>query len=323
MVDSINKLVEFKKVQMRINSFYLILLSSLIISCSANDDNDTNPIYPSFGSERAVTIDGLLFDAMEPFVSPDGNYLFFNNLNDGINTKLYYATRINDSTYFFKGELLGTNQETPPYLDAVADMDFKGNFYWTSTRNYPVELNNLFTGTFSNGNVSNISRVQGDFNMNIPGWLVMDHGISSDGHFLYFNNARFDDLNCQGPCETQIGIARKETALSFTKIENSESILQNINNSEFINYAPCISSDNLELYFTRYLKGHITTGTIFEICVSVRSDSLSQFSIPKVIFSEAISNIIEAPTLSADKKIIYYHKKDSNTHKIMMRYRID
>jgi hypothetical protein len=306
---------------MRINSFYIILLLSLIISCSANDENYTDPIYPSFGPEKMVTIDGLSFDAMEPFVSPDGNYLFFNNLNDGINTKLYYATKITDSTYFFIGELLGTNQTTPPHLDAVADMDLNGNFYWTSTRNYPIELNNLFKGVFSEGNVTNIARVQGDFNMYTPGWLVMDHGISLDGNFLYFNNARFDDVNCQGPCETQLGIARKNNDLSFTKLPNSTSILQNINNSNYIYYAPCISSDNLELYFTRYLKGKITPSTFFEICVSVRSDSSSQFSIPKVIFSDVISNLIEAPTLSVDKKIIYYHKKNSNTHKIMMRYR--
>ncbi len=29
---------------------------------------------------------------MEPFVSPDGNYLFFNNSNSTPPTNLYYAT---------------------------------------------------------------------------------------------------------------------------------------------------------------------------------------------------------------------------------------
>ena len=33
---------------------------------------------------------------MEPFVSPDGNYLFFNNSNSAPTTNLYYATRIDD-----------------------------------------------------------------------------------------------------------------------------------------------------------------------------------------------------------------------------------
>jgi hypothetical protein len=86
-------------------------------------------------------------------------------------------------------------------------MDINGNFYWSSTRNYPAELNNLFHGTFSDGNINDIERVQGNFNMNTPGWLTMDHGISLDGQYLYFINARFDDANCQGPCETTLGIA--------------------------------------------------------------------------------------------------------------------
>jgi len=307
---------------MRIKAFYITTLILLFMSCSSNDNDINNSqIYPSFGSEIDVTINGLSFDAMEPFISSDGTYLFFNNLNDGINTKLYYATKINDSTFNYVGELIGTNQTTTPHLDAVADMDSNGNFYWTSTRNYPAELNNLFHGTFNAGNVNNIERVQGDFNMNIPGWLVMDHGISLDGQFLYFNNARFDDTSCQGPCETTLGVAQKVNGSTFNTLPNSESILQNINDSNYIYYAPCISSDNLELYFTRYLKGQITSSTVFEICVAVRSNSSSEFSIPRVLFSEVISSLIEAPTLTVDKNVMYYHRKTTSSHIIVMRYR--
>lgn len=302
--------------------FKLIIIFLLIISCSSDENKTTKSItYPSFGSEIEVTINGLSFDAMEPFISPDGNYLFFNNLNDGINTKLYYATKVNDFTFNYVGELIGTNQTTIPHLDAVADLDVNGNFYWTSTRNYPTELNNLFHGTFDSGNVSNIERVEGDFNKSIPGWLVMDHGISLDGQYLYFNNARFDDTNCQGPCETVLGIAQKNNDSTFSTLPNSTSILQNITDTNYIYYAPCISSDNLELYYTRYLKGQITSNTVFEICVAVRSNTVSEFSVPRVLFSEVISNLIEAPTLSVDKSIIYYHRKTSDSHKIMMRYR--
>ncbi len=300
----------------------LIGVTFLLFSCSKdNFEPEQDQIYPSFGSAINVTILGLTFDAMEPFISPDGKYLFFNNLNDGINTKLYYASKINDSTFSFIGELNGTNQITQPYLDAVADLDADNNFYWTSTRNYPAELNNLFHGTFNSGNVSNIERIQGDFYMNEPGWLIMDHGISLNGQFLYFNNARFDNVNCQGPCETNIGIAQKDNASTFNKLLNSVSILQNINDNNYIYYAPCISSDDLEFYYTRYLKGEITENTVFEICVAVRNNVTDIFSVPKVLFSEKISNLIEAPTLTTNKNIIYYHKKSSGTHKIIMRYR--
>ncbi|MFK8037307.1 MAG: T9SS type A sorting domain-containing protein [Crocinitomicaceae bacterium] len=278
-------------------------------------------IYPSFGNEIDVSINGLTFDAMEPFISANGNYLFFNNLNDGIDTKLFYASKINDSTFNFVGELNGTGQLSPTHLDAVADMDASNHFYWTSTRNYPAELDNLFYGNFNSGNVTGIGRVHGNFNKNIPGWLVMDHGISYDGQLLYYNNARLDQNNCQGPCETELGIAQKMNDSTFSQISNSSAILQTINDTNFIYYAPCISSDNLEFYYTRYPRDTITVNTLFEICVAVRSTPTDHFSAPLALFSETIANLIEAPTLTTDKQIMYYHRKIPGSHKIVMRYR--
>jgi hypothetical protein len=294
----------------------LVLILIVLITLTVKSQT-----YPSFGTEIEVTINGLTFDAMEPFISADGNYLFFNNLNDGLNTKLFYATKVNDSTFNYVGELNGPNQPTPPHLDAVADMDSSNNFYWTSTRNYPAELDNLFYGKFNAGSVTNIGRVHGDFNKNIPSWLVMDHGISYDGQLLYYNNARFDNINCQGPCETELGIAQKVNDSTFNQIPNSSVILQNINDTNFIYYAPCISSDNLELYYTRYARDSITPSTTFEICVAVRNTPTATFSVPMVLFSETIANIIEAPTLTFDKQVMYYHRKIPGSHKIVMRYR--
>jgi len=86
----------FNKIKQLI--LFCLLLSTLLVK---------SQIYPTYGPEMVVTINGLSFDAMEPFISPDGNYLFFNNLNDGVNTKLYYATKVNDLTFNFVGELNG------------------------------------------------------------------------------------------------------------------------------------------------------------------------------------------------------------------------
>jgi len=299
------------KIIFRLNIFLVALLLSLT----------TKSQTPVFEAEIDVTINGLTFDAMEPFISPTGNTLFFNNLNDGIDTKLFYATRVNDSTFNFIGEVNGTNQTVQPYLDAVPDLDSLNNFYWTSTRNYPTELNNLFHGTYNSGNVTDSSRVYGDFNKSIPRWLVMDHGISIDGQLLYFNNARFDNSSCAGPCETQMGIAQKLNDSTFNVIANSNAIMQTINDPNYIFYAPCITSDHLELYYTRYLAGTITASTLFEICVATRNSPTGNFSTPTVLFSDVIANLIEAPTLTVDKQIIYYHRKTTNSHKIVMRYR--
>lgn len=277
--------------------------------------------YPSYGPEIDVSINGLAFDAMEPFISPDGSELYFNNLNDGDDTKLFYANKINDSTFTFVGELDGTDQPNPPYLDAVPDVDINGHFYWTSTRDYPAELDNLFHGNYSAGVVSDINRVHGNFNRSTPGWLVMDHGISLDGQHLYYNNARFNEDECLGPCETEIGIAFKENDSTFTKLLNSDVILETINDTSYIYYAPCISSDDLEIYYTRFLKGEITTETIFDICVAVRSNSDEAFSEPIVLFSSPLLELIEAPSLTTDKQVMYYHKRTPNSHVIKMRYR--
>ncbi|MBN1597552.1 MAG: T9SS type A sorting domain-containing protein [Bacteroidales bacterium] len=277
--------------------------------------------YPVYNDEKQITVNELTFDAMEPFITPDGNYLFFNCSNESVIVKLFYASRVNDSTFNFEGELNGPNQEAAQCLDAVADIDSLNNFYWTSTRDYPGEFENLFHGTFTEGSVSNIGRVRGGFYIYIPGWLIMDHGISCNGEFLYFNNARLDAASCTGPCETHIGIAQKQNDSTFNVLANSDEILQNVNDDDYIYYAPCISGDNLELYFTRYLKGEITESTIVEMCVAVRNNSTEVFSEPNVLFADVIANIAEAATLTSDKQIMYYHKKIDDEYKIMMRYR--
>jgi hypothetical protein len=278
---------------------------------------------PSFGPETDVIINGLTFDAMEPFISADGMYLFFNNINDGVDTKLFYATRVNDSIFDLVGEVNGTNQAPAPLLlDAVPDLDTLNNFYWTSNRNYPAELDNLMHGTFSNGNVTNIGHVHGDFNMGIPGWLIMDHGISYDGELLYFSNARFDGV-CLGPCETLLGVAQKVNDSTFMTLPNSSDLVATINDTNYNYYAPCISSNNLELYYTRYPRGALPPNILFEICVATRNSPTDNFSAPVVLFSELLADVIEATTLTKNMEIMYYHRSIPGTHKIVMRRRLN
>lgn len=124
--------------------FKIIFIPLLIISCTSNDNNNSintnaSQTYPSLDSTIKVTINNLSFDTMEPFVASNGNYLFFHNLNDGINTKRPYTTKVNDSTFNYTRELAGANQTTALHLHAIADRNTNGNFYWTSTRNYPKQ----------------------------------------------------------------------------------------------------------------------------------------------------------------------------------------
>ncbi len=279
--------------------------------------------YPSFGSEIKVTLTGLTFDAMEPFIAANGNLLLFNSLNSGGNTNLYYATKVNDSTFNYVGLLGGVYDSSPNHLDAVASLDSLSNFYWVSLRGYPGSFENLHRGIYTSGNVTNISRVYGNFNIygfNFPfGWLIMDAAINYQGDLLYYANALFDFNNttCAGlPCQAKLGIAQKLNDSTFNKIPNMDAILSQVNDTNYLVYAPQVSKDGLELYYTRLLKGSLNT----EICVSVRNSVSSTFSLPSIIHSN-IGFAPEGPTLTNNNQKIYYHQKDnSGKYGIYLRY---
>jgi len=297
-----------------------MLLALFLSSCATDDENPpANDI--AYENPIEVTINGYTDHAMEPFLSPDGQILFYNSQNTGINTKLYYASRISDTEFEFKGEVDGANETQSNQLNAVPDLDETNQFYWTSVREYPNKLDNLHFGTYANGAVTGVGRVQGDFYVGQDGWLVMDHGISFDGQTLFYNNARFDEQNCEGPCETFLGMAKKETNGVFKKIADSNSVLDQINDANYIYYAPCITKDELELYYTRYQAGTVTLSTAIEICVSKRKNKTEAFGSPLVLFSSTPLTIVEAPTLSSDKSLMYYHQKVNGLHKIFVRAR--
>ena len=280
----------------------LILTASFIIfiGCvkKAEEENKQTTVYPEFKNEVQVTINGYNLDAMEPFISKDGNYLFFNSLNDSVNTSLYYTSKVNDTTFEFKGELFGANG-TAPHLDAVASMDINNNFYFVSTRNYPQVFENYQTGKFNNGSLTNLDTVKGDIYINTLGWIVMDWEISGNGNTLYYVNSYFKNNILS---ESKLGIAEKSNS-SFTKSVLSDKLLININNSNFLIYAPSISSDGKELYFTRTNKEK----NVPEICVSIKNNTTDLFSPPKII--KISGNMIEAPSLTSDGERLYYHKK--------------
>src|ERR1700689_2216705 len=96
----------------------------------------------NFFNLQRVSIRGYDGDAMEPFLSRDGKILFFNNLNDPkVNTDLYWAERVDDLTFQFKGEVGGVNT---PALEGVASLDRDGMFYFVSPRSYDRTASTLY-----------------------------------------------------------------------------------------------------------------------------------------------------------------------------------
>lgn len=291
-----------------------IVAAGLGARCNETPAGDPAVVSPEFGDESAVTISGYGADAMEPFLTRDGRYLFFNSLNDGVTTSLYYALRASDTQFVFQGEIGGVNAP-PPHLDAVASMDAAAAFFFVSTRDYPAEIRNLRTGRFADGNVTGLAPVEGDFYIaSPPGWIVMDAEISRDGETLYYVNARFDGGAL--PAEAKIGIARRQNS-AFLEDRASDELLARVNAEDYLVYAPATAAGGAELYFTRIRKGaHVT-----EICVSTRMEGENVYSAPRRL--EIGGSLAEAPTLADDGRRIYYHKKtdDGRYHVFTMRRR--
>ncbi|MGE0079561.1 MAG: hypothetical protein AB7S48_17000 [Bacteroidales bacterium] len=283
----------------------IIAITLILFACSKDDSEPASRLI-KFGQPQPVTISGYSADIMEPFLSADGETLFFNNSNHpSVNTNLHFAKRINDVTFEYQGELKGVNTES---LDGVATMDNSNTFYFVSTRSYNQTLSIIYTGQFENDSVSNISLVLG-ITKNQVGWVNFDVEVSKDGNFLYFVDGRFDENG--GPYEANIAIAEK-TEDGFQRI-NSD-FLKNINTSA-LEYAACLSTDMLELYFTR-VDAPISETSMPRVYVSTRETVNEPFRKPYRI--DMINGFVEAATISPDNRTIYYHKLEEQKYVLYM-----
>lgn len=285
----------------------IIFFLALLLSACRSDKSVVTPNF-EFGEPVKIEIIGYSGNAMEPFISRDGNILLFNNLNSlPENTNLHWATKINDNTFQYKGEIAGVNTTE---LEGVPTMDNLGNLYFVSLRSYTNTLSTIYDGKFSNGIATNVQLTSGISKLQL-GWLNFDIEVSIDGQTIYFADAQFDGSSL--PKTADLVIAKKGTS-GFQRLTNSNEILRNIN-SNALEYAACISENQLELYFTR-LAIPVTPNTLPEILVSTRQNANEPFSNPSKI--QSITGLVEAPTIAPDQKTLYYHKKDNNLYVLYM-----
>ena len=256
-----------------------------------------------FTNPERVTINNYNQDAMEPFISLDGNYLFFNNSNNpppGTSTKLYYATRVDDLTFDFAGEIAGVNATG---LNAVASMDSNNKFYFISTRSYMQTFSTIYWADFLAGTVSNVELVPG-VSKHKPGWVNFDAGISPDGNTLYFVDGFFGTANF--PQKASLTIARRK-GNHFVRLANSRAIMRKINTGG-LNYAPCPTASGLEFFWTRVDPANVSGIGIY---TATRASTSKPYGTPVKI--DAATGFVEAPTISADGKSLYYHKNENGT----------
>lgn len=281
--------------------------AKLLIWCTAIALISALPIYsvtngklnakPHANASNKVEIIGFDGDAMEPFISCDGNTLYFNNSNHPrVNTNIYKAKRINGHQFSFDGEVKGINSAQ---LDGVASIDCQNQFYFISTRNYINSFASVFTANFNIQpiaihEVENISRGR-------LGDLIFDAEISRDGNIL----AAVDGIFRGGPVpkSADIFLAQK-TASGFQRIPNNQFIMQNINSHD-LEYAPSLSTDKKTLYFTRIKNRFLHQE--FTIEMARRTNINDAFGQPIIMIKS--NNSIEAPSISMDNKTLYYHEK--------------
>ena len=249
------------------------------------------------GQAVPVTIRGYHGDAMEPFLSADGKYLFFNNRNDaGTDTNLYFARRVDDTTFSYGGAIAGANS---PALDAVASMDATDHFYFVSTRSYARTLATIYRGTFRNGRITDVSIVPG-VSKAAPGWVDFDADVSPGGSTLYFADGHY------GPAGQLLAadlVIATKTPTGFSRLPDSARILATVNTSA-LEYGAAISNDGLTLYFTR-APAPIGSGPP-AIYVTNRRSPSSAFGPPTKL--AGLTGFVEAPALAPDGHAIYFHE---------------
>lgn len=258
---------------------------------------------PIITTSRRVTINGYTDHSMEPFLSRDGQTLFFNNRNAGNTTDLHYATRVDDFTFNYQGPLAGAN--TPTALDAVASASAAGEFLFVSTRDYATTLNTIFGGQYAAGNVAAASAVQGLTTSQL-GRIVFDVELAADGTFLIYAEGDFDFID-PAPQTADMFIARRAGTFSFAR--DGAALLSQVNTVAGREYAPAISADGLSLGFTR-----LEPDNSVAIYISRRAALGQPFGAPSRL--NGLETFLEAPTWTPAADRIYYHALENNVFRI-------
>ena len=249
-----------------------------------------------------VQVAGYDDDAMEPFISRDGRYLLFNNLNEPTtNTDIHFAERKDDFVWLYRGRVHGVNT---PALEGCPTMDRAGRMFFVSSRNYAQTLCTIYTGIFKDGNVTDVHMVE-SISRKQPGIVNFDVDISPDGKTMVFVDSRFSPG--VGPKSAVLVMATWD-GTQFVRLPDSSRLLSQVNKTLALQYAPTLSADTLTLYFTRFDRHSRFKGPQIYRATRARIDA----PFGQLAHLEGLGNYVEGTAFSAEERLLYFHRKDGN-----------
>ena len=252
-----------------------------------------------------VTLQGYDGDAMEPFITRDGEYLFFNNRNGPKDqTDLHWAQRINDLAFRYSGRVHGANSAE---LDGVPSMSAAGRFCHISTRAYRETLATVFCGTWREGRLTG-STLQTKASPHFPGELIFDAEISASGDTLIVAQGRF-----RGGGFPQTADLRQArwNGVEFILSPDDDRLFARLN-TRALEYAPALSANGLTLAFTRLEGNGLFPRS--SLWLARRKTANEPFGVPTQI--KADQGFAEALTFSADGTMIYDHRRIAGRYSI-------
>jgi hypothetical protein len=263
---------------------------------------DRQPPVADLQSEqpKRVEITGYDDDAMEPFISRDGRYLLFNNLNEPTtNTDIHFAERKDDYTWFYRGKVNGVNT---PALEGCPTMDRAGTMFFVSPRNYEQTLCTIYTGVFKDGNVTDVQMVE-SISRKQPGMVNFDVDVSPDGKTLVFVDSRFSPT--RGPKSADLVMASWD-GTQFVRLAESARLLGQVNKKSALQYAPTIPANTLTLYFTRFDAHSRFKGP--QIYRATRQSVDAVFG--NIVHLQGLGEYVEGTAFSTNESLLYFHRKD-------------
>lgn len=269
----------------------VLVLASAAATAAPSLDHHT------FGSARPVVIRGYTGDAMEPFVSADGRYLLFNNLNQSpVHTTLRYATRVSGATFRYRGEVRGAND--PVALTGVPSL-VGGIVYFISTRSYGRTLATVYTGRFTAGTVTHVHLDPGVVAPRF-GLVDFDVGVDPSGSELYVSEGQFTAGSAPSRAMLVLFTCR---GARFVRDPHSAHVLGALNRPGALTYAASAAAGGREIFFTQVRQ----PGAMPAIYRATRTRVGLPFG--RVQRITAVTGFAEAPSISSDGHVLYYHRQ--------------